>query len=173
MPRSEPHKVEPLSPDAVLSLIDAVPDRLRGLAVLCAGCGLRPGEALCATLDEVDFLRRTFTVRHQLSTVSGERPQMAPLKTKSSARTVPMPEVVIKALVWHLERFEPGKFGLLFTTDDGSPIARNAFTEMWRRTTKVAKLPATVRAHDLRHFCASALIRRGPSVKTVQNNARP
>ena len=168
LPQSEQRQIEPLEVSDVLALIDALPDRYRGLGVLGAGAGLRPGEALGVTLDEIDFLRRSLTVRQQLVTLPTGPPRLAPPKTPTSSRTIPLPDVVIAALAGHLERFDPGAHGLVFTLDDGSPIRRNYFGDIWRATVKRAGLPATTRAHDLRHFYASALIRHGESVKTIQ-----
>jgi integrase len=168
VPQSGQRRVEPLDTAAVLALIDALPDRYRGLAVLGAGAGLRPGEALGVTLNEIDFLRRSLTVRQQLVTLPGSSPRLGEPKTADSERTIPLPNVVTQALAWHLERFKPGELGLVFTQEDGAPIARNRFGDVWRATVKRAGLPATVRFHDLRHFYASALIRHGESVKTVQ-----
>ena len=168
LPQSEQRQVEPLEVASVLALIDALPDRYRGLAVLGAGAGLRPGEALGVTLNEVNFLGRSLIVRQQLVTLPGGPPRLAAPKTPNSSRTVPLPDTVTTALAWHLERFEPGEHGLVFTQEDGSPIGRNRFGDVWRAAVKKAEQPSTVRFHDLRHFYASALIRHGESVKTVQ-----
>ena len=71
------------------------------------------------------------------------------------------------ALAAHLARWPTD--GLLFTTEQGSPIRRTAFSaRVWRPAVKAAGLPDTVTFHALRHFYASLLIRHGESVKTVQ-----
>jgi len=174
LPQHPHRQVEPLSTAAVLALIDALPDQYRGLAVLGAGAGLRPGEALGVTLDELDLLRRTLTVRHQLVTLPGEAPTLAPLKTASSLRVVPLPDFVALALARHVElaggreSIAGRPSGLLFTDDRGDPIARNRFGDIWRAAVKASKQPIGTRHHDLRHFYASLLIAHGESVKVVQ-----
>jgi integrase len=168
LPQQEQQPVVPLEREAVLALINALPERYQGIAVVCAGAGLRPAEALGLTFDEVDFPRRQLSVRHQLVTLPGVAAHLAAPKTPQSARTIPLPEFVTFALARHLELAKPGEHGLLFTTEDGTAIARNRFGDLWRAAVKAAGLPAGVRCHDLRHFYASALIRHGESVKTVQ-----
>jgi len=168
LPQHESRPVVPLERDAVLAIIDALPERYRGVAVLCAGAGLRPAEALGVTRDEVDFPRRQLSVRHQLVSLPGVETHLAAPKTPQSARTIPLPDFVTFALARHLELVDPGAQGLLFTTEHGAPLDRNRFGDVWRRAVKAARLPAGVRCHDLRHFYASALIRHGESVKTVQ-----
>lgn len=158
-----------LERDAVLAVIDALPDRYRAVAIACAGAGLRPSEALGLTLDELDFPRRQLSVRHQLASPTGAPAQLAAPKTLGSARSIPLPDYVTFALVRHLELVDPGPHGLLFTTEDGAPLIRQRFGEIWRAAVKSARLPATTRCHDLRHFYASALIHAGESVKTVQS----
>jgi integrase len=169
LPSSEQRAVVPLEREAVLAIIDALPERFRGVAIVCAGAGLRPAEAVGLTLDEVDFLRRQLSVRHQLASTPGGPAHLAPPKTPGSSRTIPLPDYVRFALARHLELVEPGPDGLLFTTEDGEPLIRQRFGEIWRAAVKAAGLPVTVRWHDLRHFYASALIHAGESVKTVQS----
>lgn len=91
LPRPEPKRVEPLGTERVEALIAAMPDRYRTLVVLAAGTGLRHGEALGLEVETVDFLRRTLRVRQQLVTMPGQPPYLAPPKTPSSHRTVPLP----------------------------------------------------------------------------------
>ena len=75
----------------------------------------------------------------------------------------------MEALARHLEAFEPGPDGLIFTNDRGEAISRTRFSVVWRRAVKSAGLPeGDTHFHDLRHYYASLLIRHGESVKTVQ-----
>jgi len=168
LPRAEPRQVVPLTTKQVLALIDAMPERYRALGVLGAGAGLRQGEAAGVTLDEVDFLRRSLNVQHQLVCIVKQPDKLAPPKTDSSVRTLPLPDFVTSALARHLECFEPGEWGLLFTQPSGRPVSRTRFSELWRATVTRAGLPAGLHYHDLRHYYASLLIRHGESVKTVQ-----
>ncbi|HKE72155.1 MAG TPA: tyrosine-type recombinase/integrase, partial [Acidimicrobiales bacterium] len=55
----------------------------------------------------------------------------------------------------------------IFTAESGKPVTRNRVAELVKAAAVKAKAP-DVRFHDLRHFYASALIRKGLSVKVVQ-----
>jgi integrase len=114
-------------------------------------------------------MRREVSIAHQLVTLPGGPPRLGDPKTDSSARTIPLPDFVIEPLASHLERFPLGPWGLIFTQEDGSPIARNRFGDVWRASVKAVGLPTGTRYHDLRHTYASALIQAGESVKTIQN----
>jgi integrase len=61
-----------------------------------AGLGLRVAELLAPRVQDVDFLRRTVRVEFQ-TTADGKR-RVRP-KTPRSRRTLPLPDVVGKALV--------------------------------------------------------------------------
>lgn len=160
-------KVEPLPTNAVMRLVAAIPQRYRAAVVLAAGTGMRQGEVLGLTVDRVDFLRRRVIVDRQLVTVAGSRPQFGPVKTESSNRTIPLPQVVVDELAKHIAIFPPGVEGHLFTTNAGSPVRRSTWGEMWRPVATEAGVEGRV-FHDLRHYYASLLIRHGESVKTVQ-----
>ena len=184
LPKPEPKRVEPLATDMVEALIAAMPERYQALVVLAAGTGLRQGEAFGLEVGGVDFLRRTLEVRQQLVTMPGKPPYLAPPKTPSSYRTVPLPQVVVDALAAHLAAFptvpveildaahkpEPKsrQAALVFTTPAGVPVRRTRFSPIWRPAATAAGLGDGVTFHDLRHYYASLLIRHGESVKAVQ-----
>jgi integrase len=177
LPKPPPREVVPLPRNAVLALINAVPERYRGLLVAAAGTGLRQGELLGLARDKVDFLRRILTVDSQLVQLPGRPPYIAPPKTRASYRSVPMADVVISALSAHFAAFPPttaydqqgrGR-ELVFADDRGRPISRTYFhRRVWAPVAAAAGLPAGTHFHELRHFFASLLIDAGESVKAVQ-----
>lgn len=168
LPRAEVHHIEPLTTETVQALIDSIPVRYRALVILAAGTGLRQGECFGLTVDRVDFLRRQLRVDRQLLLLPRHRPMLAPPKTKTSHRTIPLPEVVLEALATHLSIFGDGPDRLIFTDDGGDPISRTDFSRIWRPTVAKAGAPTGTGFHALRHYYASLLIRHGESVKTVQ-----
>ncbi|MGH8973893.1 MAG: tyrosine-type recombinase/integrase [Acidimicrobiia bacterium] len=166
-PTVEKPLVVPLAAEAVFALAGAVPERYRALVVATAGTGLRQGEAFGLTVTDVDFLRRTVHVRRQVKLLAGRPPFLAPPKTPSSLRAVPLPDVVLEALSEHVRRFPPvGE--QLFTDEDGRLLHRGRFNTMWRKAAAAAGVAKGTGFHDLRHFYASALIASGASVKVVQ-----
>jgi integrase len=165
LPRSERERIAPLSIDHVVALADSVPDRCCAMVITQAGLGLRIGELLALRVRDVDFLRRTVRIEHQLSRDGKEL--LAP-KTPRSRRTLPLPNVVAEALAEQI-RLDSGS-GWLFTTSRGNlyrqvDYVRRVFNPAVQR----AGLPAGTTTHDLRHHFASVLLAAGESVVAVRN----
>lgn len=170
LPEVHKKRVEPLATEQVAALIAAMPERYKALVVLGAGTGVRQGEAFGLTVDRIHFLRREVTIDRQLTHLTGgARPDFGPLKTKSSYRTIPLPNVVVEALAQHLERYPAGDDGLVFTNEHGRPLTRRRFSEVWRAACRRAGIPDAVTFHDLRHYYASLLCHHNESVKVVQS----
>jgi integrase len=166
LPNIEGSEVVPLPIATVESLIDAVPDRFKAVMILGAGTGVRAGEALGLTSDRVDWARRFVTIDRQLAAVKGGVPIFGPVKN-SKKRTIPLPELVLVALVEHVRVFGVGPEGLLFTNTEHRPVRRAGFGQMWRAAADPLGIPRGHGFHQLRHFYASLLIRHGESVKVV------
>jgi integrase len=129
----------PSSPDEILTagevavLSRSIGDRYRSLVIVGAATGLRPGELFGLAVDRVDFLRRQLRVDQQLVRVRGTGVNLAPLKTPSSYRTVPLPPLALDALALHLSRHlvQP-ELGLVFTNERSAPIQQAPFAVVWR-----------------------------------------
>lgn len=172
------------TPEQVHGLFEALPKRYQAIVYVAAGCGWRGGEVFGLELDGVDFLPRELHVRHQLKTVGGRKPYLAPPKTKMSLRTNELPQVVANALAAHIKAFPPAGVEiddetderhpvrrtarLLFTNASGDPIQRASFSRIWQAAVAKAGLPKGYGLRDLRHYFATVLIFGGANVKTVQ-----
>lgn len=159
-------RIEPLSVEVVHALAEALPGHLQGLVLFAAGTGLRQGECFGLTVDRVDFLGRRVRVDRQIDPAGSD--DFAPLKTRASDRSVPLPEVVGTALAAHLAQYPAGRGELIFRTPSGGRLQRNRFSETWKSARQEVGAPEWATFHDLRHFYASLLIRHGESVKVVQ-----
>lgn len=161
--------IKPRSVEQVQALIDAMPERYRLAAVLGAGYGLRVGEVLGLRIRSVRIDERELAVVEQLQLLPGSPPVLRAPKTASSNRVVPLPDLVADAVVLHLDAYPvDDEDALLLRSRDGNYIWPNTFNDtIWRGAARRAGQPEA-RFHDLRHFYASALIRAGESVKTVQ-----
>lgn len=170
LPKPDRAKVAPPTTEQVEALREEMPDRLRALVTFTAGTGMRQGEVLGLTVDRLNLLRREVTVDRQLVRVTSKPTSLTfgPPKTAASARTIPLPRVVVDTLAEHLAKYPPFDHGLVFTLESGEPITRQRFGHLWRPAARKAGLPERTGLHSLRHYYASLLIRYGESVKTVQ-----
>ncbi|MEU8535454.1 tyrosine-type recombinase/integrase [Streptomyces parvulus] len=160
-------KVVPLTVDQVRALAEGMPDRYQALVILGAGTGLRPGELFGLQVRHVDFFKRQLRVEQQVQQTKGGGTRVCPPKTKESERVVPLPDVVVHALVGHLKTFPAGPDDFLFQDPAGGPVvATRLMDSAWRPARKSAGLPK-VTMHQLRHTYASLLIAAGESVKVV------
>lgn len=160
--------VVPMTLEQVEAVRAATPERLRALVTLAAGTGMRPSELTGLTVDRLHMLRRELVVDQQLVTLANKPPTLGPPKTRSSVRTIPLPQVVVDAIAAHLAAYPPGDDGYVFTDEIGRPLSRRQVSRIWSPIMQSAGLPPRTGLHALRHFYASLLIRHGESVKTVQ-----
>lgn len=143
------------------------------LYTVALALGLRQGEALGLKWEDIDFAKRTLTVRRALQRVNGKMTFVEP-KSATSRRTIPLPGIAVDALRRHQERQSTARFrpgppwdGLVFTSSVGTPMsARNLF-RAFKKLLKRAGLPRAIRFHDLRHSCASLLLAQGISPRTI------
>jgi len=102
-----------------------------------AGTGMRQGEVLGLTVDRLDTLRREVRMDRQLVTMVKDTPKFGPVKTDASARTIPLPAVVVAA---HLAAHPPWPDGLVLTQENGDPWTRQRFGHVWRPAARAAGL---------------------------------
>lgn len=173
------------TPDQVHALAAGVPERVRGVPYIAAGCGLRPSEILGLELPDVDFLRREVKVRQQLGWRTGHGAYLAPVKTATSARVVELPDTVATVLARQLKQHPATAVELedatdprnartrvaelLFAKHGATPMLRRDWSDLWRPAVRQASgVPDGFGLHGLRHYFATLLIHAGASVKTVQ-----
>jgi integrase len=165
-----------LTPDQARKLLDrARSDHLSALYVLAVYLGLRRGELLGLTWENVDLEGETLQVVQTLQRVDG-RLQLLPPKTRTSRRTVPLPAPVVEALRAHKigqgkERLAAGTrwqdSGMVFASTVGSPMEPDNLSRSWYQVRKVLDEPLP-RFHDLRHTCVSLLLTEGVVPHIVQ-----
>lgn len=175
-PKSEP---QPLSVDELKQVFKANrDDRLFALLVVIALLGLRRSEVLGLTWDDVDLEGGTLTVRRGLHRISGQLVTMD-TKTARSRRTVPLPRLVIGALVEHRERQDAERIGQgdswresghVFTSTIGTPLDPDN-TSKFVQAALVTAGARKVRMHDFRHGCVSVLLGLGVPPRTVMEIA--
>ena len=155
------------TPEQVGAALREAPDDFHGFVAVCAFAGLRLGEAAGLQLGDVDFLRRTLSIQRQIQgQVNAKTVEVAP--KYESARTVYLPDDLVRVLAAHLEKCPPmGEEQWLFSLN-GYVYNRNSAGNQWRSLRAKVGMDAFT-LHDLRHFFASGLIADGCDVVTVQH----
>ncbi|MGI6203391.1 MAG: tyrosine-type recombinase/integrase [Eubacteriales bacterium] len=116
-------------------------------------CGLREGEMLALTVDDVDFKNRTIRVNKTYTTIAKQEYITAP-KTPSSNRLVSMPEFLCAELKEYISRtYDPQPGKRLFR------ISKSSLTKTFDDCAKRAGLNH-IPIHGLRHSHVSLLISR-------------
>ncbi|MDP9425155.1 MAG: site-specific integrase [Actinomycetota bacterium] len=191
-PRPAPDEVRPLDSTQVATLLSgASGDRLEALYVLAVTTGARQGELLALKWEDVDLDGRKLHIRRTLTRSKGTMTVGEP-KTKKSRRTIPLTRRAAVALTAHRARQNEEKLrasyragipdegkppkhnvyedrGLVFATKNGGIInPSNLRNRSFAKLLKRAKLPETTRFHDLRHTCATIMLKAGQHPKLVQ-----
>lgn len=160
-------KIKIPTPEQVGAALVEAPGHFHAFVAVCAFAGLRLGEAAGVQLGDVDFLRRTLSIRRQIQgQVNSKTVEVSP--KYQSARTVYLPDDLVKVLAAHVEKHPPkGEQQWLFSLN-GYLYNRNSAGNQWRRLRMKVGLEAFT-LHDLRHYFASGLIADGCDVVTVQH----
>ncbi len=170
--------VRPFEPDEVERLLDICrTDRLGAFYTIAMAIGLRPGEALGLSWQDVDLDAPDpcVHVRHSLKKVAGGRLVLGEPKTSRSRRTIPLPAVAVRALREHRrrqreERLAAGprwrEHGLVFTTTVGTAVDETAASRRFGRLQDEAQIPRR-RVYDMRHTAASLLLAQGVAPRVV------
>jgi len=163
-PRVAHREIESWDATQVRTFLDAIRGhRLEALFTVAVTTGLRQGELLGLRWSDVDLSGGTLTVRHALQRVEG-RLQLVETKTAKSRRTVPLPELALRALRTVQEGPIIGTH--LFTTPSGSPLYGTAVYRDFLDVIAAAGLPR-IRFHSLRHTAASLLLAQGAHPRVV------
>lgn len=171
-----------------------MPDRLRAMVDVGAGCGLRQGEIFGLAVDDVDPLAGVLHVTRQIKLVNGHLIFAPPKNNK--LRDVPLPDSVASALAEHMTAFPPVEITLPWLRSDGPPVTkllyftgeelgalrRNDFNaHAWKPALAAAgvipvpgigeryKAAREDGMHALRHFYASVLLDSGESIKALSS----
>lgn len=152
----------------VYALADTVGQRYRGLILLAMFSSLRWGELGGLRRCDIDLEGRTVRVVRQLNEVSGGGFEFGPPKSRAGKRSVPIPEVIVTVIRWHLACFaQPEDDGLVFTSPEGKPLRHTNFRRrVWLPALKAAGLPA-IHFHDLRHTGNTLAANAGASLREL------
>jgi len=150
-------------------IIAAAKEPYRTIFILAWGSGLRAGELLGLTVNDIDFERKLILPRRQ---ADDRTRQLRELKTKKSQSPVAMTPTVEAALRHHMTCLQPNPLGLLFPSRTGKPRKRGYVIKFG--LAPVLKKLGLPRAglHAFRHGLGTALANSKVSPKLVQSILR-
>jgi integrase len=178
LPKPREEEIQPLSREQIGMFLATVRgDRMEALYVLAVTAGLRQGELLALKWEDVDLedANPMLQVRRSLSETRGRRAFEAPKSGRG--RHLRLSRRAVSALRAHRkrqleERMEKAGLwedhGLIFPSEVGTPMSGRNLYRAFKIRVKRASLPQTLRFHDLRHTCATLLLRQGINPKFVQ-----
>jgi integrase len=133
--------------------------------------GLRSGELLALTWDDVDFATRRVTV-HTAVTKEGKQTVISEPKTRSGYRTLVAPPQVLDALKeWraHIDARKPGHSNYVFcSTKTGGLRTYQGFRASFVHFLERNKLPSDITLHMFRHTHATMLLEQGVNMVAMQ-----
>lgn len=177
MPKKEKSDIQVLSGDEIPAFLEAVKgNKLELLFKVALFTGMRAGEILGLSWDEIDFDRGEIEIRQQLQLVGKEKMLLSP-KSGKSRLLHPAPIVMefLKAQkkLQDSKRAAAGRYwsekGLVFTSETGGELSRTAIRIHFKKAVSKIGRPE-MRFHDLRHSYAVASIQAGDDIKTIQEN---
>lgn len=175
-PKVPRHEAIILSPAQSQQLLTAAAGhRLEALFTVALGLGLREGEVLGLRWIDIDFAQHSLRIAQTVQRVHRRLVIEAP-KTDRSARLLPLPVFMERALARHAERQVAERRvagddwddqGLVFPSERGTPLDPRNLLRQFKELLVAADLP-DMRFHDLRHSCATTLIAQGVHPRVVQ-----
>ena len=173
-PRGE--EIRPLNREQVRVLFEAASgDRLEALYIVAVTAGLRRGELQGLKWDDLDLEAGMLQVRRTCSEPKGGHIFEAPKSGKG--RNIRLTQSAVVALRMHRKRQLEERIykadlwqeqGLVFPSTVGTPLWGGNLNRAFKATLQRAGLPKSTRFHDLRHTCATLLLKQGVNPKFVQ-----
>ncbi|MEJ2853514.1 MULTISPECIES: tyrosine-type recombinase/integrase [unclassified Saccharothrix] len=182
-PQRSPRKVVPWPESRLHKIQLALDARFKIVAPLGAGCGLRQGEILAFSPEDIDREAKVINVQRQVRII--DRVAVFSLPKRNKERQVPLSQGVLEAVDDYMEMFPPtavtlpwdkpnGELvtvNLLMVRADGKVCHGDLFNKVvWVPAFKQAGLIYTKRQdgmHAMRHLYASVLLAQGVSIKEL------
>lgn len=146
------------------------------LFTLLAHTGLRIGEALALTWDDIDLHKGYLTVNKTLVYPLNSTPYISTPKSKSSGRTIKLDAATVKIMKRHsinrkevvmrYANYKTPESDIVFFQHDGRWLRTNVVREYFKEVCKRAGIPV-LSPHALRHTHAVHLLESGANIKYV------
>ena len=130
--------------------------------------GLRVGEALALTKDDIDLLKSKIHVRRTVTKDKEQKMVMGDTtKTYSGMRDIPIPNFIRDEIIEQLEIAENHKDNLLFTTSRNGLVNPNNINNRLKRILSVMGITG-ITTHSLRHTFGTRCVESGMRGVAVQ-----
>ena len=188
-PKSEQYIASYYSEEELNELFKIIKDTsIEGVVTLTAFYGLRRSEVLGLKWSAIDFENKTITIKHKVVTVTDESENSKTktkmitkdkTKNKSSYRTLPLIYEVEQFLLYtrkmqeyymsiFRDSYERKYKDYIFVDELGNLRKPDYISHKFRETLKKNNL-RHIRFHDLRHSCATLLLKKGISLREIQD----
>lgn len=168
--RKKENKIEILSEDE----IEKIKEYIKGtefelLFLLDLSTGLREGELLALTWNDIDLTKKTLRIEKSIKEVYVyddennrhiETIVQVP-KTMASFRTIPIPSTIISKL-----KKVKNKNGIIFHDENMNYLKAKNVSYKWKKVLKDCNIPHK-KFHSIRHTYASTLLKNGVDIQTV------
>lgn len=179
LPKIEEYKPKFYTSDEVKTLLNEVlGTKLEIPVMIDCFYGFRRSEVIGLKWSAIDFEKNTITINHTITQSNGKLIIRDKTKTKSSKRSLPLEPIVESFLLELKEKQEKNKelcgdsynqeyLEYICVDNCGNLIRPDYVTETFLKLLKKKKLKQ-IRFHDLRHTCASILLKNGANMKEIQ-----
>ena len=177
LPKIEKYHARVYSEREIAMLIEkAMTTPLETVIMLGVVYGLRRSEIAGLTWDDIDLEKRIIKIHKTRVETSRGEILREKTKTDSSYRELPIDDTMTKYFTSLKEKREKYKryFGNQYSDanfvccwEDGSPLRVNYLSDAFGRFLKKNNMPH-IRLHDLRHSCATLVLKKGNNLKNVQ-----
>lgn len=179
-PKIETCEVEVYTEDEVrviFSALDAEPINIRALVELAIFTGMRRGEIVGLKWADIDFENQCLSIKRSIYKPKDGKALEKEPKSKSSIRTISLPEHLIKTLLeykLHQDRHISfmgeawNKLDYVFTEEDGLVMNPQTPTRQFSNFLKRHNI-RHLKFHGLRHTSATMLLANGCDIKTVSS----
>lgn len=179
LPKIEEYKPKFYTSDEVKTLLnEVIGTKLEIPVMIDCFYGFRRSEVIGLKWSAVDFENDTITINHTITQSNGKLIIRDKTKTKSSKRSLPLEPIVKSFLLELKEKQEKNKelcgdsynqeyLEYICVDNCGNLIRPDYVTETFLKLLKKKKLKI-IRFHDLRHTCASILLKNGANMKEIQ-----
>lgn len=181
LPKVKKAEIKPLADEEMVSFLRAIKGhKYEVVYVVTLFTGMREGEVLGLTWDNIDFRGGTIVIKQQLQKVRSSGGEYELVSTKNGkSRTITPASYVMQLLANQRKaqnelRLKDGALwsnplNLVFTNEAGKNLCAQTVYLNFKKLAASAGVPAA-RFHDLRHSYAVAALRSGDDIKTVQEN---